>query len=164
MNRFIKAFYSLDSLAKPTNAAAGFMGTIAAPILGQLVSSGKFWVFVLFISVIAADWITGTAAAKKNESYSSEYGTSGVFRTVLLLWLPFIGYLLDQVALTVFAISQPGFAFYTITIMLIHHSWESATANAYRAGWERWIPKSVVSFVSSEIKAKAERALKQKGL
>lgn len=36
------------------------------------------------------------------------------------------------------------------------------TANAYRAGWEQWIPKSVTSFVGSEIKAKIERANRQK--
>jgi len=162
VQRYIRAIMSLDSLIKPANAAAGFLGAFLGPVIDQAFNSGKFWVFLLFASIIAGDWIAGTAAAKKTDSYRSEYGTAGVFRTVLILWIPFIGFLLDKVALTAFGIEQPGYAFYALTIALAYHSWESLTANAYRAGWEKWIPKIVVNYVSSEIKAKAERAMQQK--
>ncbi|MEC0269045.1 phage holin family protein [Paenibacillus anseongense] len=162
MNRFLQSFFSLDSLLKPTNLGAAFAGTIIGPILTEAFGSGKFWAFLLFFAIIVADWITGMAAAKKDVTYSSEYGISGALRTLLMLWIPFIGWLLDKVSLTVFGINQPGYAFFAITIMLSYHTWESMTANAYRAGWEKWIPKSVTSFVSSEIKAKTERAQKQK--
>lgn len=163
MNRFLQSFFTLDSLAKPTNVGAAFAGAFIGPIISQAFGSGKFWAFVLLLSIIAADWITGTAAAKKDGNYSSEYGISGALRTLLMLWIPFIGWLLDKVTLTVFGINQPGYAFFAITIMLAYHTWESMTANAYRAGWEKWIPKSVTSFVSSEIKAKMDRAQRQKG-
>ncbi|NQX68500.1 phage holin family protein [Paenibacillus alba] len=129
----------------------------------EAFGNGKFWAFILFLAIIGADWITGIAAAKKDDTYSSEYGISGALRTLLMLWIPVIGWLLDKVTLTVFGINQPGYAFFAITIMLAYHTWESMTANAYRAGWEKWIPKSVTAFVSSEIKAKIDRAMKQKG-
>lgn len=162
MNRFLQSFLTLESLAKPTNAIAAAFGALAGPYLLQAFGSGKFWVFLLFLSIIGADWITGTAAAKKDNTYSSEYGLAAVPRTLLMLWLPFVGWLLDKVTLTVFGINQPGYAYFAITTMLVYHTWESMTANAYRAGWEKWIPKGVTSFVSSEIKAKMERAQKNK--
>lgn len=163
MNRLIQSLFTLDSLAKPTNAAAAFIGVFLAPLITQAFDSGKGWVYLLFFAIICADWITGTTAAKKDKTYSSEYGRSAVPRTILMLWLPFVGWLLDKVTLTVFGINQPGYAFFAITIMLAYHTWESMTANAYRAGWEKWIPKSITGFVSSEIKAKMERAQRQKG-
>ncbi|MDQ0876749.1 phage-related holin [Paenibacillus sp. V4I3] len=163
MNRFLQSFFTLETLAKPTNVGAAFAGAVVGPLIGQAFSSGKFWAFLLFFSIIVADWITGMAAAKKDKTYSSEYGISGALRTLLMLWIPFIGWLLDKVTLTVLGINQPGYAFFAITIMLAYHTWESMTANAYRAGWEKWIPKSVTSFVSSEIRAKMERAQRQKG-
>ncbi|WP_274363701.1 phage holin family protein [Paenibacillus thermotolerans] len=163
MQRFIKAILSLETLAKPANAGAAFIGAIIGPLLDQALNSGKFWAYVLFGAIIAGDWIAGVAAAKKSKTYSSAYGISGAFRTMLLLWIPFIGWLLDKVSQTVFGIDQPGYAFYALTIMLAYHSWESLTANAIRAGWKKWIPKSVISFVSSELKAKAEREAKKLG-
>ncbi|MEW9702812.1 phage holin family protein [Paenibacillus sp. SI8] len=162
MNRYLQSLLSLESLAKPANVGAAFAGAVIGPHLAQAFGNGKFWVFVLFLAIIGADWITGIAAAKKDDTYSSEYGISGALRTLLMLWIPFIGWLLDKVSFIVFGISQPGYAFYAITIMLAYHTWESMTANAYRAGWERWIPKSVTNFVSSEIKAKIDRAQRQK--
>ncbi|NOU92023.1 holin [Paenibacillus sp. LMG 31456] len=164
MDRFLKAFISLESLAKPANAGAAMAGAVIVHWLEQAIHSEKLWIFLLFVAVIAADWVAGTAAAKKSNTYSSEYEIEGLLRTVLLLWIPFIGWLLDKVALTTLDFEQPGYAFFSLTAALIYHSWESMTANAYRAGWEKWIPKPVVSYVSSEIKAKTDRALEQKGV
>lgn len=65
------------------------------------------------------------------------------------------GNLLDK------AMNTPGFVFYAMTFGLIYHYWQSATANAYRAGWGRLIPDSVVKFVSSEIAAKTQRAMRK---
>ncbi|MGG1599307.1 phage holin family protein [Paenibacillus naphthalenovorans] len=163
MQRFVQAAYSLETLVKPSNAGAAFIGAGLGPIIDQAFSNGKFWAYAFFAAIIAADWIAGSAAAKKTRTFSSEYGIAGVFRTTLLLWMPFIGWLLDNVTFHVFGIDQPGYAFFALTIALAYHSWESMTANAYRAGWEKWIPKFVVEYVSSEIRAKAERAMKQKG-
>ncbi|MGQ7886870.1 phage holin family protein [Paenibacillus sp. WC2504] len=162
MNKFLQSLLTLESLFKPANAGAATVGAIIGPFILQSFGNGKAWAFILLIAVIIADWITGTAAAKKDESYTSEYGIRAVPRTILMLWFPIIGGLLDKVSQSVFGINQPGYAFFSITIMLIYHTWESMTANAYRAGWEQWIPKTVTSFVGSEIKAKIERANRQK--
>ncbi|WP_391574788.1 phage holin family protein [Cohnella sp.] len=157
MQRFVKSIFSLETLLKPTNGFFGAVGAALAPLLDRALSSGKFWVFVLFFAVVVADWIAGTAAAKKTNSYRSEYGQTGALRTAFLLFIPFIGMLLDKVSSSAFGIQQPGVAFYGLTLMLTYHSWESMTANSARAGWGRWIPDSVLKYVSSEIKAKAER-------
>ena len=34
------------------------------------------------------DWISGVRAAKKDETYASEYGIDGIFRTFFILLLP----------------------------------------------------------------------------
>ncbi|SEM82197.1 phage holin family protein [Paenibacillus sp. OV219] len=159
MNRFIRSLFSLDTLIKPANGIIASVGAAISPIISRATESGKFWAFALFFAIVIADWIAGTAAAKKTETYRSEYGQTGALRTVFLLFIPFIGMLLDKVASSTFGVSQPGVAFYGLTFMLAYHSWESMTANTFRAGWGRWIPKKVLNFVSSEIKAKGQRAL-----
>jgi phage-related holin len=163
MNKFLQSILTLETLFKPANVGAATVGALIGPFIMQSFSDGKAWAFILFFAVIIADWITGTAAAKKDNTYASEYGIRAIPRTILMLWLPIIGGLLDKVSLTVFGIHQPGYAFFAITIMLIYHTWESMTANAYRAGWEKWIPKGVTAFISSEIKAKMDRAQARKG-
>nr|WP_260440122.1 phage holin family protein [Cohnella lubricantis] len=155
---------SLDSLAKPANVGAAWIGAVVAPWFDSLSTSGKFWAWILLFAIVMSDWISGTASAKRNESYRSDYGNAAVLRTVLLLFIPFIGWLLDKVSMTVFEINQPGVAYYALTGALIYHNWVSMTANCARAGWERWIPNKVLNYVGSEIKAKAERALKMKNL
>jgi phage-related holin len=163
LQRYAKALWSLDTIIKPANGAAAIVGAFLAGWINELSASGKFWAFILFFAIIVADWISGTAAAKRTITYRSDYGIAAVMRTMLLLWIPFIGWLLDKVSDTVFSIHQPGLAYYGLTFMLAYHSWVSVTANCYRAGWGRWIPKGVLDYVSSEIKAKAERALSMKG-
>ncbi|MGD8188586.1 phage holin family protein [Brevibacillus ginsengisoli] len=163
MERFAKAILSLETLGKPSNGLAALIGATIAPFLDTAVQSGKFWAYLFMASIIAGDWLAGTSAAKKNETYASEYGLAGVFRTLLLGWIPIIGFLLDKVTFMVFQVAQPGIFYYALTLGIAYHSWESMTANAYRAGWKRWIPKKIVDYVSSEIKAKAERSLRQKG-
>lgn len=164
MQRYIKAFMSLDSLAKPANVGAAGIGAAVAPWIYEMTKSGKFWTYMLLFAIVMADWVAGTAAAKKGDSYRSDYGNAAVFRTVFLLGIPYIGMLLDKVSTTVFAIHQPGVAFYALTFGLAYHNWVSMTANCARAGWSRWIPRKVLNYVSSEIKAKAERATNMKGL
>jgi phage-related holin len=163
MNRFLQSILSLDALAKPANIGDAFTSELIGPIVTEAFRNGKFWTYFLLVAIIAADWITGIAAAKKDSTYSFEYGISGAMRTLLMLWIPFIGWLLDKVTLTVFGINKSGYAFFAITIMLAYYTWESMTANAFHAGWEKWIPNSVLTLVSSEIKAKMERAQRQNG-
>jgi phage-related holin len=158
VQRYFKALFSLDTLVKPTNAVAATFGAFFSPWLDHLSNSGKFWAFILLFSIIIGDWIAGTAASRVADSYRSEYGNAAIFRTLLLLWIPFIGMFLDKVSMTVFHVYQPGIAYYALTFGLAYHNWVSMTANCSRAGWSRWIPKKVLNYVTSEIKAKAERA------
>jgi len=61
------------------------------------------------------------------------------------------------------AFGTPGLLFYAVTFGLNYHTYISLTANAARAGWSKYIPQSVLKFVTSEIKAKADRAAGKKG-
>ncbi|QGQ95880.1 holin [Paenibacillus psychroresistens] len=163
MDRYLKSILSLDTLLKYKNVATGAVGAAAAPFLEQAFSSGKFWCYLFLFLIIIGDWISGSAAARKDGTYSSEYGISGVLRTTLILLIPFIGFALDMISVHVFKISQPGCVYYALTLMLARHSAESLTANSARAGWDRWIPNKVLIYISSEIQAKIERSEKQKG-
>lgn len=162
MLRLVKAALSLDSLVTPNNAMAAFFGIIMSPLLDMAHDSMKVLFFVLLLTVICGDWITGIAAAKKDNTYRSDYGLAGVLRTVFLMWLPIIGLYLDKTVYDLTSVDIPDFAYYAIVLGILYHTWESMTANAYRAGWERWIPKWALKIVSSEIKAKSERAARKK--
>jgi hypothetical protein len=51
-----------------------------------------------------------------------------------------------------------------ITGGLIYHTLMSAAANFKRAGWERWVPISVLESVASEIQAKTQRSDSRKNI
>ncbi|MGZ0050123.1 phage holin family protein [Brevibacillus gelatini] len=151
----MKLIQSLENVATPANGIAAAMGAMLAPIFQYFYGTGRTDIMVVLLLCIAMDWITGIQAAKKKDkTYSSEYGLSRIPRTMFLLTLPAIANLLDRVMAT------PGFLFYGVTFGLIYHTWNSLTANAHRAGWP--VPKAVVNMVATEIKAKSERAIKQK--
>ncbi|MGG1635016.1 phage holin family protein [Paenibacillus sp. NRS-1760] len=134
---------------------AAAVGAFFAPMIDSIYGGGRLIPIALLIAVIVLDWITGIAASHKDKTYSSEYGMFGVLRTLFLLALPVLAKLLDSM------LSMPGLFFYAITLGIIYHTWQSLTANAYRAGWEKWIPKSVIEHIDSELKAKVERATKR---
>lgn len=163
MHRFIRAALSLENLIGVDRSVAAVVGAFALPFLDKFVSSTSGRLYLLLLAVVVADWIPGIIAAKKDDTYSSEYGTAGVFRTLLILWLPLVGFLLDSISHKV-PIDTHGSVYYAITSGLIYHSWHSMTANAYRAGWGRWIPRFALKIVSSEIKAKEKRAAEKKKL
>ncbi|QHZ55831.1 phage holin family protein [Brevibacillus sp. NSP2.1] len=151
----MKFIQSLENVATPSNGIAAAIGAVLAPIFQYFYGTGRTDIMVVLLLCIALDWITGIQAAKKKDkTYSSEYGLSRIPRTLFLLTLPAVANLLDRVMAT------PGFLFYGVTFGLIYHTWNSLTANAHRAGWP--VPKAIVNMVATEIKAKSERAIKQK--
>lgn len=151
----MKFIQSLENVVTPANGIAAAMGAVLAPIFQYFYGTGRTDIMVVLLLCIALDWITGIQAAKKKDkTYSSEYGLSRIPRTLFLLVLPAVANLLDRVMAT------PGFLFYGVTFGLIYHTWNSLTANAHRAGWP--VPKAIVNMVATEIKAKSERAIKQK--
>lgn len=134
-------------------AIAAGIGAVLAPWVSLIYGDGRIIPISLLIVVIALDWVTGIAAARKDNTYSSQYGIrEGLPRTLFLLAIPAFANLLDAL------MSMPGLFFYAITLGIVYHTWQSLTANAYRAGWGNWIPKAVMSHIESELKAKIERA------
>lgn len=150
MNKQMLSDYFLDG-----ELTAAALGAFFEPLIDAAYGQGRLIPIALLIFVIALDWITGIAASHKDKTCSSEYGMIGVLRTLFLLALPVLSKLLDSM------LSMPGLFFYTITLGIIYHTWLSLTANAYRAGWEKWIPKSVIEHIDSELKAKVERATRR---
>jgi phage-related holin len=140
-----------------STATAAAFGAFLGPIIDASYGSGRRTFFAVLLLAIGMDWIAGIRASKKDNSYASEYGLEGVFHTLFVLAFPALANLLDQVMHT------QGAIFYSITLGILYHTLNSMTANAVRAGWERWIPSKVIKMVSSEIEAKAERAMKKKG-
>lgn len=155
LDRFSWENLNLKSLATPGNGIVAAIGATIGPFVEYLYGTGRSDFLVIFFGAIAMDWIAGIAAAQKDKVYSSEYGITGVYRTIFICLLPAFSNKLDV------AFGTPGFLFYGATLALVYHTWQSMTANIYRAGWGRLIPKAVLNFVGSEIKAKSERAMRK---
>ncbi|RNB67461.1 phage holin family protein [Brevibacillus panacihumi] len=149
----MRFFQSFDTLLTPANGWAMSTGATMAPVFYYLYGSERRDILIVLLVMIALDWMTGVYAAKKDLTYSSEYGLSRIPRTLFLFALPAVANLLDRV------VGTPGFLFFGVTFGLIYHTWTSLTANAFRAGWP--LPKAVVKLVSSEIQAKAERSTRK---
>lgn len=150
------------SMGNLLTADKGFVAAAGAAVgafVDVMYGPDRFYIAVIFWLMIAFDWLTGIRAAKKDKTYTSAYGIDGVFRTAVMVALPVLGNLIDL------AFGSPGVIFYGFTVGLAYHTWQSFTANAVRAGWERWIPKGVLSLVDSELKAKMARsALRQQAV
>ena len=144
---------SLDNVATPANGIAATIGALLTSVFHYFYGVNRLDVMTVLFFAICLDWVTGIAASKKDETYSSEYGLSRIPRTLFLLALPAFANLLDKV------IGTPGFLFYGVSFGLLYHTWNSMTANAHRAGWP--MPKSIEKMVGSEIKAKAERSARR---
>jgi len=157
MNRFaFTKTLSLDNINTTGHAVFATLGAISGSVIELVYGGGEdrklmIGVYAFFIFM---DWISGIAASKKDGSYSSEYGINGVLRTLFILCFPAAANMLDYVLHT------PGVVFYFVTSGLIFHTFNSLTANSVRAGWEKWIPNSVITFVQSEIENKTNRSQK----
>ena len=149
----MKFLQSLDNVATPANGLAATIGALLSSLFQYFYGSNRLDIMTVLFFAFALDWVTGIAASKKDETYSSEYGLSRIPRTLFLLALPAFANLLDKV------IGTPGFLFYGVSFGLLYHTWNSMTANALRAGWP--MPKSIEKMVGSEIKAKAERSARR---
>lgn len=116
----------------------------------------RFIIMTLMCLVIALDWIAGIRASKRDDTYASEYGIDGIYRTVFILFLPAVGNLLDTIS------NLPGVVFGLISFGIIYHVLQSMIANTVRAGWDRWVPQRVIELVSSEIENKIARSMERK--
>lgn len=141
-----------------TKIISAFTGSIVAPVFGFLYGEGVVALYtMLALAVfIALDWISGYRAAKKDDTYASNYGIDGIFRTFFMVILPIGGHFTDM------AFGLPPVFFGLFAGGLIIHTVQSMTANAIRAGWDRWIPewalKKLTNWVRSEIESKVQRS------
>ena len=142
--------------------AAAVAGGFFVPVFEFLYGIGPAVTSIMsaLIFFIVMDWISGSSAARKDNTYASKYGIDGIFRTFFMILLPAGGHLLDS------AIGLPGILFGVFAIGLIYHTLKSMVANALRAGWAEWLPiwllEKVTDWVQSEIESKVDRALKRK--
>jgi phage-related holin len=133
----------------------GITGSVVEQVYG--VGPDRRLMIGLLLLLIFMDFISGIAASRKDKTYSSEYGIAGGLRVLFILCMPAAANMMDQ------WLNTPlGAIYYGLTSALIFHTWCSATANAFRAGWEKWIPKWAIKFVESEIKAKISRSSSKK--
>lgn len=139
------------------------IGAALMPVFNFLYGSSEtaMALMIALIFFIVLDWITGTRAAKKDDSYASHYGIDGIFRTFFILLLPAGGNLLDQ------AFGLPSLLFGALSVGVLYHILQSMTANAIRAGWGSWFPdwllNKIVEWVKSELDKKTQRAIERGG-
>ncbi|ENQ3081149.1 phage holin family protein [Bacillus sp. WLY-B-L8] len=131
---------------------SGGIGAIISFLYGK---ANMIWIITL-IWIVTLDWITGIRAAKKDGTYSSQYGIEGITRTVVLFLLPSFAHMLDMM------LKLPDLFFFTITGGLIYHIFNSFAANCARIGWDKWIPARLLQSVASEIEAKIRRSENRK--
>lgn len=156
MFRFsLERIFQIPTLNTETGIVAS-IGAIVGPIINHFYGDGRMNFVTLLFLIIIADWITGTVASHKDGTYASEYGIEGILRTLVILMIPSIAHFLDNI------LNTPGFLFYGVIFGLMYHILQSMTANVVRAKWDRWIPRYVLNLVSSEVKAKENRAKKRK--
>jgi len=141
--------------------AAG-AGAFLLPIFEFLYGKGPAvsGAIVTLAFFILMDWLSGSRASRKDNTYASHYGIDGVFRTAFMLLLPAGGHMLDNL------FGSPGIIFGAFVVGLLYHTIKSMTANTIRAGWADWLPISllekITQWVGSEIESKIDRALKRK--
>ncbi|PAD69953.1 hypothetical protein CHH83_05985 [Bacillus sp. 7586-K] len=144
--------FSLKELFTPAVGIISFLNSIAGTTLHILFGAQNLIWVGIYAALILADWISGTAAAKKDNSYGSQYGIEGIGRTVFLLLIVAITSWIDK------GLETNGILFFFIIGGLIYHTFKSVTANIARAGWEKWIPASMLESLASEIQNKQLRS------
>lgn len=136
----------------------GAVGAVIMPVFEFFFGGGLvvFYVMIALLWFIGLDWVAGYRASKKDNSYASEYGIDGAFRTGFMLMLPAGGHFIDM------AFGLPSLAFGFLAGMLLWHTLHSVAANAIRAGWGRWVPeaalKKIAEWVKPEIDSKENRS------
>ncbi|MEF2243960.1 phage holin family protein [Paenibacillus sp. IITD108] len=132
-------------------------GAFLLPIFEFMYGSGDtvLYAILLLLLFIAFDWISGTSAAKKDESYGSSYGIDGLKRTLIMLFFPVGGHFIDVI------FGLPGVGFGLFTGGLFYHISQSFTANIIRAGWATWLPVSVLEWLTKMVKSEIDKKIQR---
>jgi len=136
---------------------ATLAGGFLVPVFEFLYGEGNIVIYTMtaLLFFVVMDWISGTRAAKKDNTYASKYGIDGIFRTFFILLLPAGGHLLDMI------ISSPGVIFGLLAFGVLYHMIQSMTANAIRAGWGEWVPDWILTKITDWVKVELESKLKR---
>lgn len=139
------------------------IGAVVVPGFEYLYGAGEAVVTAMatLLFFIIMDWISGTSAANKDNSYASKYGIDGIFRTFFMLLLPAGGNLLDKV------FGLPNVVFGALVAGLLYHVIKSMVANSIRTGWGDYLPlwvfEKLLTWVKSEIDSKIKRSIERVG-
>ncbi|KOY80179.1 phage holin family protein [Lysinibacillus macroides] len=145
--------YSQLLVAHP---AVGAVGTVAMMTVNFMFGTGiTLTAGLVFLAVLALDWVSGRAASKKDGTMASEYGINGAYRSAFMVGILVLAYRVD------IALGLPYIVYAYFLFNFGSPTWKSMTANVYRAGWERWIPGFVLERVADEIEHKTARANKR---
>ena len=138
------------------NPIAGGLGATALGIINFMYGSGiTLTAICIFAGMVVLDWISGRAASKRDGSLASEYGINGAYRIAFTMGILFLAYRVDV------ALNLPYITFGYFIVNFGEPMWRSLTANVHRAGWNVWIPESVLNRVADEIAHKNARANKR---
>lgn len=123
-------------------------GALIAPVVTFLFGDHalNFTLVTAMILAIIADWISGTRASKKHNTYGSKYGVNGVFRTLFIFVFMAIANSVDLI------FNSPGVVFGTFTLGVLYHVLHSAIANAIRAGWGSHLPEDLLIWLAEKVK------------
>ncbi|MDQ6418664.1 phage holin family protein [Paenibacillus sp. LHD-117] len=140
------------------------VGAVMLPVIEFFYGAGESVIaaIIALAFFILLDWISGSRAAQKDNSYGSKYGIDGLFRTFFMLLLPAGGHFLDVL------FNLPGLLFGLLVAGLLYHVIQSMTANAVRAGWADWLPinalEAITKWVGSELDKKVQRSINRGGI
>lgn len=147
-----------DYIVNPfTHPIAGSLGSLILATFTVFYGDSVVAIYgmSLYVGVIILDWVSGYRASKIDGSYASEYGIDGGFRTAFMVALPALAHWVDKL------MGTPNIAFGFMLLSFGFHIWKSMTANVFRAGWDKWIPISVLNMVADEIEHKVARSRKR---
>lgn len=137
------------------------VGAAVVPVFEYLYGAGEAVTTAMaaLLFFIIMDWISGTRAANKDNSYASRYGIDGLIRSFFMLLLPAGGTFLDKM------FNFPGIVFGALAGGLLYHTIKSMVANSIRAGWGDYLPlwvfDKLLAWVKSEIDSKVKRSLER---
>lgn len=154
MDRWIlnqTALVGKQILEHPIISSVGALGMMVFQ-LGFGAVQAVLMAYLLYLTLIGLDWLTGTTAAKKDGIDTSAYGIDGVKRTVFLLCLPVVARLLDLIMQTEVIVTG------VVIAILARSIARSVIANTKRAGWDKHLPLWLVDWVSAELDHKDARA------
>lgn len=150
---FYAGIFNFSNMVNAKTGVAAITGTTLGYYLTLAYGSeANVGAMVILCLAVFYDWITGIVAAHRDKTLSSAYGLQGVARTFVIVGLPAMASMIDRL------FNLPNIFFFLFWGGIFVHTLTSLAANSKRIGWDTWIPDWAINAVTSEIKAKINRA------